>query len=103
MLCYVGLRASVSITNNFWTFLLSQLFPPFPHPYLSLSLFLSHFQEVSAQLRALLQPTTLATVQLFHRLVSIVQDLDVLMRALSADNEVVTLEMSVSCCHFFRN
>ena len=45
-------------------------------------------QEVSAQLRALLQPTTLATVQLFHRLISIVQDLDVLMRALSADNEV---------------
>ena len=53
-----------------------------------LALFFSRSQEVSAQLRALLQPTTLATVQLFHRLVSIVQDLDVLMRALSADNEV---------------
>ena len=43
--------------------------------------------EVIAQLQALLQPTTLANVQLFHRLVCIVQDLDVLMRALSADAE----------------
>jgi hypothetical protein len=44
-------------------------------------------EEVSVQLQALLQPTTLANVQLFHRLICIVQDLDVLMRALSADNE----------------
>lgn len=44
-------------------------------------------EEVRTQLQALLQPTTLANVQLFHRLVSIVQDLDVLMRALSVDNE----------------
>jgi len=51
---------------------------------------------VSAQLRALLQPTTLATVQLFHRLISIVQDLDVLMRALSADNEVRVLDFLFS-------
>ena len=43
--------------------------------------------EVTVQLQALLQPTTLANVQLFHRLVCIVQDLDVLMRALSADSE----------------
>lgn len=44
-------------------------------------------EEVTVQLQALLQPTTLANVQLFHRLVCIVQDLDVLMRALSADSE----------------
>jgi hypothetical protein len=44
-------------------------------------------EEVCAQLQALMQPTTLANVQLFHRLVSIVQDLDVLMRALSVDGE----------------
>ena len=83
---YVELRFALRLYECFFSFFFLFVFFIFKS---CLALFFFSFsQEVSAQLRALLQPTTLATVQLFHRLVSIVQDLDVLMRALSADNEV---------------
>ncbi|KAJ1442216.1 hypothetical protein B484DRAFT_390266 [Ochromonadaceae sp. CCMP2298] len=43
--------------------------------------------EVAAQIGALLQPTTLSNVTLFHRLLCVCGDLDALLRALSEDGE----------------